>query len=175
MVSFDPGIGSISKLQYTSFKSTTGSTQKKGSATVRTDLMNFSVQTLGMTRTDIGNQSALSNFNALPQDLKQELTYNGRPISDFSADEATDLLSEDGYFGVKKTSQRIADFVINLAGDDLEKMRVGRDAVLQGFKQAEKLWGGNLPDISYETLDTTLSALDDRIKDMGGSVVDLTA
>ena len=103
--------------------------------------MNFSVQTLGLTRIDLGTQSALSNFGGLPEDLKQELSYNGRLISDFRADEAAELISEDGYFGVAKTSQRISDFVINLAGDDPEKLRTGRDAVLQGFKEAEKALG----------------------------------
>lgn len=175
MVSFDAGITGISRVQYTSLKSTAGSAKKTGSGEVRSDLINFSVQTLGLTRTEMGSQSALSRFEGLPEDLKQELVYDGRPIADLNSDEAAELISEDGYFGVAKTSQRISDFVINLAGDDPEKLRIGREAVLQGFSEAEKLWGGQLPDISYETLDSTLAAIDERIQDMGSSVVDVTA
>jgi hypothetical protein len=175
MVSFDAGISGVSRVQYTSLKSTAGSAGKTGSANIRSDLMNFSAQTLGITRSDMRTQSALSNFEGLDQDLNQELVYEGQPISDLTPGKAADLISKDGYFGVAKTSQRISDFVINLAGNDPDKLRVGREAVLQGFKEAETLWGGQLPDISYQTLDTTLAAIDERIQDMGGSVVDVTA
>lgn len=177
MVTFNAGISGVSKVQYASVKKTSGGDAgaRVRPESVRSDLMNLSVQTLGVAQTDLGNQTALFRFDQLPAELKQELVYEGRPISEFSPQEAADLISEDGYFGVAKTSARIADFVINMAGDDLEKLKVGRDAVLRGFKEAEKIWGGQLPEISYQTLDKTLGHIDDKINDLGGSVVDLTA
>ena len=175
MVSLGTGMSGVSHLQYSATRVKSGGFKKSGTAEVRADLTHVSVQTLGTARTDLGNQAALFHFNQLPDGLKQELVHEGRPISEFSPREAADLISEDGYFGVTKTSARIADFVINLAGDDPENLRVGREAVVRGFKEAEKLWGGQLPEISYQTLDKTLAAIDDKIQDTGGSVVDLTA
>lgn len=65
--------------------------------------------------------------------------------------EAQEAISEDGYWGVKKTSQRLFDFAQALAGDNPEQMRKMQDAIEKGFKQAEEAWGGSLPSISGET------------------------
>ena len=65
--------------------------------------------------------------------------------------EAQEAISEDGYWGVKQTSQRIFDFAYALAGDDPEKMKEMQAAVEKGFEQATKAWGKSLPSISQET------------------------
>jgi hypothetical protein len=85
--------------------------------------------------------------------------------------DAAALFGENGFFSVAKTAGRIADFVLSGAGDDLEKLRVGREGVLRGFKEAEKIWGGTLPDISYETIGKALEAIEQRIEELGGSIV----
>ena len=65
--------------------------------------------------------------------------------------EAQAAISEDGYWGASKTSQRIFDFAHALAGDDPEKMKEMQAAVEKGFKQAEEAWGGSLPSICGDT------------------------
>ena len=120
-------------------------------------------------------QAALAGFNALDPEIKSQLQYNGRPIADLSPEEAASLVAEDGYFGVAQTSGRIAEFVINGAGDDLEKLKQGREGMLKGLEQAEKQWGSQLPDISYQTMEKALEAVDERIRELGGSVMDVTA
>lgn len=101
-----------------------------------------------------------------------DIGYNGKPIGKLSQDEAKALVAEDGFFGIAKTSERISDFVINGAGDDLEKLQAGRKGMLQGFKEAEQLWGGKLPEISYTTMQIALEKVDARINILGGSVLD---
>lgn len=103
-----------------------------------------------------------------------KLQYNERSILDFSQEEAAEMVGEDGYFGISNTAQRLADFVINGAGDNLDKLRAGREGMLKGFKEAEEIWGGTLPDISYKTIEASLARIDERIKDLGGQVVDTT-
>ena len=61
--------------------------------------------------------------------------------------EAQEAISEDGFWGVKNTSQRIFDFAAAMAGDDPEKMKKFQAAVEKGFSQAEDAWGGSLPSI----------------------------
>jgi len=87
---------------------------------------------------------------------------------------AQDLVSENGYFGVKKTSGRIADFVLNGAGDDIEKLKAGREGVLRGLKEAEKVWGSRLPEISYSTIEQALKQIDEKIVSLNGSIIDRT-
>lgn len=107
-------------------------------------------------------------------DLSQ-LEFNGKPITELSQDEAQSLISEGGYFSVENTAQRIFDFAVGAAGDDIERLQVTRDAILKGFKEAEQLFGGALPDISYDTLDKLLEMVDEKIRGLGGSVVDVKA
>ena len=101
--------------------------------------------------------------------------YTGKPIADMTPEEAKELVSEEGFFGVKQTSQRVADFVISGSGNDLERLKAGREGVIRGFEEAEALWGGKLPDISYETQARTLALIDERIAELGGTVLDTTA
>jgi len=101
--------------------------------------------------------------------------YNGRPITDLSQDEAKALISEDGYFGVENTAKRIFDFVSGMAGDDLEKMQIAKDAVLKGFDEAKEAFGGTLPDISHRTINRALEMIGTKISSLGGSVVSVKA
>ena len=105
----------------------------------------------------------------------EAIGYTGKPIESLNQQEATALVSEDGFFGVAKTAERLAGFVINGAGDDLERLQEGRKGIIQGFNEAEALWGEKLFDISYETLDKALASIDERIAELGGNVLDLEA
>jgi len=106
------------------------------------------------------------------KDFLKDIGYTGKPIASLSKQEATELVSEDGFFGVAQTSERIAQFVIAGAGSDESLLREGRKGILQGFKEAEELWGGKLPDISYETIDKAVAMIDKALTDNGYSVLD---
>ena len=75
--------------------------------------------------------------------------------------EAQQAISEDGFWGVKNTSQRIFDFASALAGDDPEKMKKFQAAVEKGFSQAEDAWGGSLPSICGDTHEAVNKLFDD--------------
>lgn len=81
-------------------------------------------------------------------------------LKDISPRQATDLVSDGGYWGVEKTAQRIADFAINAAGNDRTKLDAIKESVMKGFSMAEKGFGGSLPAISRKTLDAVMSKLD---------------
>jgi hypothetical protein len=118
------------------------------------------------------------NFAKAYEEFKsflQDIGYGGKPIAELSKDEAAKLVSEDGIFGVKQTSQRIADFVINGAGGDESKLRAGREGMLQGFKQAEEMWGGKLPEISQITMQKATEMVDMAMNDLGFSILNKEA
>lgn len=75
--------------------------------------------------------------------------------------QAKEDISENGYWGVKQTSERIFSFAQALAGDDEEKMSKMKEAFEKGFKEATKTWGKELPDISQNTRDAVLKKFDD--------------
>jgi len=109
------------------------------------------------------------------QTFLKDIGYSGKPIADLSKNEAAELVSEDGFFGIDKTSERIASFVINGAGGDESKLRAGREGMLQGFKEAEEMWGGELPEISQKTMQKAIEMVDKAMYDLGFSILDKEA
>lgn len=81
--------------------------------------------------------------------------------------EAQQAISEDGYWGVKQTSQRIFDMAKAIAGDDTAMMKKMQDAVEKGFDQATAAWGKSLPSISHDTHDAVNAMFDDYYKNAG--------
>ncbi|MBQ1193720.1 MAG: hypothetical protein IIX45_06330 [Lachnospiraceae bacterium] len=73
-----------------------------------------------------------------------------------TAEQAQSEISEDGYWGVKQTSERIFEMAQALSGGDAEKMDEMLEAFKRGFEQATKTWGGTLPDISHQTYDAVI-------------------
>ena len=76
-------------------------------------------------------------------------------------------VAEDGYWGVKQTSERILDFATALTGVDPSKIEEMREAFKKGYKQAEKTWGGELPDISKQTYDAVMKGFDKLAEESG--------
>ncbi len=70
-------------------------------------------------------------------------------------------IAEDGYWGVNQTSDRIIQFANALTGGDPDKIEEMREAFKEGYKQAEKTWGGSLPEISQKTYDAVMKKFDE--------------
>jgi len=109
------------------------------------------------------------------QTFLKDIGYDGKPIAELSKDEASALVAEDGFFGITQTSDRIADFVINGSGGDEKMMRAGREGMLLGFKQAEEMWGGELPEISQKTMQAAIEKVDKAMIEAGFSIIDQEA
>lgn len=113
------------------------------------------------------NQVQVDSFKSMVQDMfrKQGLAVqnsddiwsmlaNGNyTVDEAAAQKAQSLISEDGYWGVNQTSDRIFDMAMALSGGDEEGMNKMLEAFEKGFKQATKSWGKSLPDISKQTYD----------------------
>ena len=122
-----------------------------------------------------------SRQNQLVSLVKQMMTGQGKSYSmatgddsiwkfladgNFTVDPATKAqaqqdISENGYWGVKQTSQRMFDFASALAGDDVEKMKKMQDAMMKGYEQATGAWGKDLPSISKDTIDAANKMFED--------------
>lgn len=169
----------LSESETKDFKEKIKSGEITGKSISESYLMEYSVQSESFSSNNLQAQSASFDLTKV-RDLLNTIDYNaigytGKPISDMTPDEAKQLVSEDGYFGISQTSARLADFVLSGGGDDVEKLKAGREGIVRGFNEAEKLWGDKLPDISYQTLDKALSKIDEKISSLGGSVLDTTA
>lgn len=115
--------------------------------------------------TDMLNQQGFAVKNS--DDMWRLLAKGDYTVDAKTAQEAKDAISENGEWGVNKTAQRMFDFAKAYAGDDEAKMEKMMNAFKKGFEQAEKLWGGNLPDISYQTYDKMYDLYDEYKKGLG--------
>ena len=97
-------------------------------------------------------QSKTSSI-ASGDDMWQFLASGNYTVDAATKTQAQKDVSEDGYWGVNQTSDRILDFAKALAGNDSSKAEELRDAFEKGYKQATKTWGKDLPSISQQTYD----------------------
>jgi len=94
-----------------------------------------------------------------------DIGYEGKPITELTPDEATELIGEDGFFGIEQTSNRVAEFAFGFS-DDPEVLKQALEGIKQGFKEAEELWGGELPEISYKTQERTIQLIQERLAEL---------
>ena len=119
-------------------------------------------QLLDIVHKMMGKQA--KNYGIANSD-KDDSIWSFLAKGDFTVDAATKAqaqadIAEDGYWGVNQTSERILDFAKALAGDNPDKLENMRQAFEKGYAQAEKTWGGKLPDISQQTYDAVMKGFD---------------
>ena len=97
------------------------------------------------------------------------MAANQGRFEDFRVDEATqakakELIGEDGYFGIKKTTERIMEFAKALAGAGASEKTIEnlRSGVQAGFDAVAKLFGGfdKLPELTQNTYDAVMKEFD---------------
>jgi hypothetical protein len=82
-------------------------------------------------------------------------------------------IEEGGYYSVDETAKRILNFAVALSGGDPSKVDMLEKAALQGFAQAEKMWGGELPEISKKTLEAVQNGFEEWRKAGSASAITL--
>lgn len=114
---------------------------------LKQDEVNRRSQLSSLVQKMLTGQAGVANLSELfsPENLKN--------VSAADIARAKEDISEDGYWGVKQTSQRLFDFASALAGDDVEKMKEMQGAMEKGFRKATKAWGKELPGICRDTID----------------------
>lgn len=73
---------------------------------------------------------------------------------------AKESISEDGYWGVNQTSDRLVSMAIALSGGDTSKADEMMEAIQKGYKKATAAWGEDLPQISQDTLRATMEKME---------------
>jgi hypothetical protein len=120
----------------------------------RIDSMNSLVQKLlgkQAEKFDLANSSNLaSTFRELAGKVDQT-----------TIDEAKASISEDGYWGVNQTSDRLVSMAIALSGGDTSKADELMAAIEKGYKQATQSWGEDLPQLCQDTMEATRQKMDD--------------
>lgn len=102
---------------------------------------------------------------ASSSDMIKALANGELKVDAATAAQAKEDISEDGYWGVNKTSERIFDFAQALSGGDKEKMQSMLEAFKKGYQQATGAWGKELPSICKDTYDAVEKKFNDYFGD----------
>ena len=107
-------------------------------------------------------ESLMGQGNALASSdsIWQFLASGNYTVDELAKEQAQKSLEEGGYWSVEETSNRIVDFAKALTGGDPSKVEDMRSAIEQGFKEATKTWGKDLPDITKDTYNAIQTKLD---------------
>ena len=113
-------------------------------------------------------QQAKSYSLAMNDDAFWRMFADGKvTVTEAAKKQAQEDISEDGYWGVKQTSQRLFDFASALAGDDPKTMQAMQKAMEKGFKEATKTWGKEMPEITGQTKDAADKLFEEYYKSKG--------
>ena len=116
-----------------------------------TDYMGNAIRTLV--------QSAIGNTSGTGQGFWVNRSVNLN-LSEADRLKAQELISEDGYFGVTQTTDRIMGFAKALVGEGASEQQIEnmRAAVQKGFDEVAKLFGGfdKLPQVTKDTYDAIM-------------------
>ena len=154
--------------------------QKNSSGVTYSSKMTDSERAEVVAKLKSDSQRQIDSFKSMVQDMFQKqglavknsddiwsmLASGNYTVDQATADKAKSLISEDGYWGVDQTSDRIFEMAKALSGGDEAGMNKMFAAFEKGYKQATKSWGRELPDISKQTYD----AVQQKFKDYQNSL-----
>lgn len=147
----------------------TGKTNQALVAQMKADLEARTNQLKSLVKDMLSKQG---NAFAIANSDDEDSIWKFLASGDFTVDEAAKLkaqeeISENGYWGVKQTSERIVSFAKALTGGDASKLEEMREAFEKGFALATKSWGKKLPEISSQTYDAVMKGFDDWAAEAG--------
>ena len=155
------------------------SSSKNGAQTTTADTVSLrseSTSTLAVTysgskQLNAGDEAKYSMLRNLVATLLNEQGINTKiaiggseiDLAAVTPEEAQELVSENGYFGVEQTSERLFQFAVGIAGGDPSRIDAIKEGIDKGFAEAKKAFGDWLPDISYDTYDAVMTKLDEWV------------
>lgn len=151
------------KDEYVKSKKTEGDSTKqiytKDSSVVdrlKQDAQNRKQQLIHLVQKTLSKQG--TTYNTL-SDMFKAIKNGSLQVDPSAVEQAKKDVAEDGYWGVKQTSDRLVEFAKALSGGDASKAEEMIAAVEKGFKQATAAWGDKLPGICKDTLEATREKL----------------
>lgn len=100
-------------------------------------------------------KQGITSITAGSDDFWRQIASGNFTVDAKTKAEAQAAIAEDGYWGVKQTSQRIFDMIKAIAGNDKNLADVFFEAFEKGYSDLIKLWG-KTPDITKQTYNAVI-------------------
>jgi len=122
---------------------------------------NFQVDTARVQELWSNHQQQVESFRRMVESLlnkqaERQGLAEGWSIRDIEVTpemraEAQEMVGEGGYYSVEETASRILDFAVAISGGDPSKIGLLERAVQSAFRQTERMFGEELPEITKQT------------------------
>ena len=123
-------------------------------AQLKADAEQRTAQLRSLVESMILKQNKTFQTGMLTDEKMYEMLRKGQvEVSPEVRAQAQEDISENGYWGIKQTSERLFSFAKAISGGDTSKAETLITAMEKGFKQATKSWGDDLPEICKKTLE----------------------
>ena len=123
---------------------------------MKSDLATRKNQLMEMVQGMLGKQSETFKVAMSETDIYKALREGNFKADPETIAKAKEDISENGYWGVEQTSERMLSFAKALSGNDPSKGSQLLEAFKKGFEEATKAWGDTLPEISQKTYEATI-------------------
>ncbi len=119
------------------------------------------IKGIPVEQNDVDFLTGLKTDSGLTEALKG-IRDGDLPVDPEVSAQAAEDISENGYWGVEQTSERMVQFAIAISGDDPQYADKLMDAVKEGYKQVADMFGGDdqMPEICKQTLSRTLEKME---------------
>ncbi len=117
------------------------------------------VSTLFNTQANKFSVAGYDELSYMTKEMQNSLEHNTLYADADTIAKAKEDISEDGYYGVNQTSDRLVNFAKALSGGDASNIELLRDAVIDGFSAVSNDLD-NLPDICKDTFNATMDKFD---------------
>lgn len=127
-----------------------------------TELSTKNMKTVALLKKDM--EKSYSNLKKLINDLILKQNSLNKKTTNPRKEVAVNAKKEiqgDGRFSPENLSNNIVDFAKNISGGNKSKLKELKNAIIKGFKEAEKILGGELPEISKKTYDLVMEKMED--------------
>lgn len=127
-----------------------------------TELSKQNLKTVAMLKKDM--EKSYSSLKKLITDLIQKQNSLNKKTTNPKNEISTNAKKEiqkGGRFSPENLSDNIVTFAKNISGGNKAKFEELKGAIIKGFEEAEKILGGELPEISKKTYNLVMEKLED--------------
>ena len=135
------------------------------SETIKSMQDDLEARTQNLVRQMMGQQA--DNLATADSDFWNKIRTGQFKVTPEQQAEAQKNIAEDGYWGVEQTSERFIKYAEALAGGDPDRLEKVISGFQKGMEEAEKMWGGELPELSQKTYDVTMEKFE-KMKEQYG-------
>ncbi len=143
------------------FKADGGKTYQVDTETIERLKSESEQRMINLVRQMLGQQTEKADMAGL---ISKDSVLNAIKSGKFTqedVEQAQKDTADDGYWGVEQTSDRFVKYATALTGGDPDKLDSMIEAFEKGYAEAEKQWGGKLPDLAQRTREATLKKFQD--------------